>query len=65
MFADYSRLHPAGIQVAARLVRNCLEDVRQPIILGGFSQGAMTSAEVAFHSDQELAGLILLERDDG
>jgi phospholipase/carboxylesterase len=59
-YADYSRIHPAGIQVASRLVREYLEDVREPIILGGFSQGAMTSAEIAFHSDQELAGLILL-----
>ncbi len=59
-FADYSKIHPGGIQVASRLVRNYLEDVRQPIILGGFSQGAMTSAEIAFRSNQELAGLILL-----
>ena len=59
-FADYSKIHPAGIQVAAKLVRDYLENVKQPIVLGGFSQGAMTSAEIAFHSDQELAGLILL-----
>ena len=59
-FADFSRLHPPGIQVASRLVRKRLADVAQPIILGGFSQGAMTSAEIAFNSDQELAGLILL-----
>ena len=59
-FADYSKIHPPGIQVASRLVRDYLENVREPIILGGFSQGAMTSAEVAFRSDQELAGLILL-----
>jgi phospholipase/carboxylesterase len=59
-FADYSRIHPTGIRVASRLVREYLSDLRQPIILGGFSQGAMTSAEVAFQSDQELAGLILL-----
>lgn len=59
-FADYSKIHPPGIQVASRLVRNQLEHIRQPIILGGFSQGAMTSAEIAFNSDQDLAGLILL-----
>ena len=59
-FADYSKIHPPGIQVASRLVRRYLADVKEPIILGGFSQGAMTSAEIAFHSDQELAGLILL-----
>jgi phospholipase/carboxylesterase len=59
-FADYSKIHPAGIQVASRLVRSYLEEVRQPVILGGFSQGAMTSAEIAFNSNQEIAGLILL-----
>ena len=59
-FADYSKIHPAGIQLASRLVRAYLENVKEPIVLGGFSQGAMTSAEIAFHSDQELAGLILL-----
>jgi len=59
-FADYSKIHPAGIQLASKLVRAYLEKVKEPIVLGGFSQGAMTSAEIAFHSDQELAGLILL-----
>ncbi|HUQ86903.1 MAG TPA: alpha/beta fold hydrolase [Vicinamibacterales bacterium] len=60
VFADYSKIHPGGIEVASRLVRNYLKSVNAPIILGGFSQGAMTSAEIAFHSDQDLAGLILL-----
>ncbi len=60
VFADYSRIHPPGIQTAAQMVRASLEGVKQPIVLGGFSQGAMTSAEIAFHSDQELAGLILI-----
>jgi phospholipase/carboxylesterase len=59
-FADYSKIHPRGIQTASRMVRNSLTTMKQPIVLGGFSQGAMTSAEIAFHSDQELAGLILL-----
>lgn len=59
-FADYSRIHPAGIERAAKRVRDYLEKVKPPIVLGGFSQGAMTSAEIAFRSDQELAGLILL-----
>ena len=59
-FADYSKIHPPGIQTAARLVRESLKAMPQPIVLGGFSQGAMTSAEIAFHSDQELAGLVLL-----
>lgn len=59
-FADYSKIHPSGIQLASKRVRAYLENVKEPIVLGGFSQGAMTSAEIAFDSDQELAGLILL-----
>jgi phospholipase/carboxylesterase len=59
-FADFSKANPGGIKVASRLVRDLLSQERDPIILGGFSQGAMTSAEIAFQTDQELAGLILL-----
>lgn len=58
--ADMSRASPGGIKVASRLVRDLLKNEHQPVILGGFSQGAMTSAEVAFQTDQELAGLVLL-----
>lgn len=57
---DMSRATPGGIKVASRLVRDLLKNEKQPIVLGGFSQGAMTSAEVAFQSDQELAALVLL-----
>jgi phospholipase/carboxylesterase len=57
---DLSKASPGGIIVASRLVRRVLDREKQPVFLGGFSQGAMTSAEVAFQSDQELAGLILL-----
>lgn len=57
---DLSRTAPGGIKVASRLVRNAIRDVARPIILGGFSQGAMTSAEIAFQTDQDLTGLILL-----
>jgi phospholipase/carboxylesterase len=59
-YADMSKANPAGIKVASRLVRGLLADQARPIILGGFSQGAMTSAEITFQTDQELAGLILL-----
>ncbi len=58
--ADMTTANPGGIKVASRLVRRLLEDEKPPIILGGFSQGAMTSAEVAFQTDQALAGLILI-----
>ena len=57
---DLSRTSPGGIKVASRLVRNAIRGEKQPLILGGFSQGAMTSAEIAFQTDQDLAGLILL-----
>lgn len=57
---DLSSSSPAGIEVASQLVRNLLKDVHDPIVLGGFSQGAMLSAEIAFQTDQKLAGLILL-----
>lgn len=57
---DMTDARPGGIKVASRLVRELLETESQPVILGGFSQGAMTSAEVAFQTDQELAGLVLL-----
>ena len=58
--ADMTRASPGGIKVAARLVRSLLAKEKQPLILGGFSQGAMTSAEIAFQTDQELTALILL-----
>ena len=58
--ADFSTSNPGGIKVASRLVRNYLDDVDGPIVLGGFSQGAMLSAEIAFQTDQDLAALILL-----
>jgi phospholipase/carboxylesterase len=37
-----------------------LKKIDGPIVLGGFSQGAMLSGEIAFQTDQELAGLVLL-----
>ena len=57
---DMSKANPGGIKIASRLVRNLIKNEKQPLVLGGFSQGAMVSAEIAFQTDQELAGLILL-----
>ena len=57
---DFSNANPAGIKLASRLVREYLDELDGPIVLGGFSQGAMVSAEIAFQTDQELAGLVLL-----
>ena len=57
---DLSTATPGGIKVASRLVRDYLRGVRGPIVLGGFSQGAMLSAEIAFQTDQELAALVMI-----
>ena len=57
---DYSTANPAGIKVASFLVREYLEDIDGPIVLGGFSQGAMLSGDIAFQTDQDLAGLVLI-----
>jgi len=59
-YPDFSKANPGGIKIASRLVRKLLDGVQGPIVLGGFSQGAMLSADIAFRTDQELAGLILL-----
>jgi len=61
--ADLSAEKPAGIEHAAQAVRALL--ARQgnrppPPILGGFSQGAMVAAQVAFQSDEPLRALVLL-----
>ncbi len=57
---DLSAADPGGIKVASRLVRDFLDDVPAPIVLGGFSQGAMLSGEIAFQTEQPLAGLVLI-----
>ena len=59
-FPDFSIANPGGIKVASRLVRDYLKKIDGPIVLGGFSQGAMLSGEIAFQTDQPLAGLALL-----
>lgn len=59
-FPDYSVANPGGIKVASQLVRKVLEGMPGPIVLGGFSQGAMLSGEIAFQTEQPLAGLVLI-----
>jgi phospholipase/carboxylesterase len=51
---------PAGLGRAAALVESFLGGLGHPVILGGFSQGAMVSCEVAFTSDLPLEALVLL-----
>lgn len=58
---DLSATQPPGIVRAAALVRATLGDQpRGPIVLGGFSQGAMVAAEIAFTSDEPMTALVLL-----
>jgi phospholipase/carboxylesterase len=62
--ADLSLQKPAGIEHAAQAVRAFLarqgNRAAQPVILGGFSQGAMVAAQIAFRSDEPLRALVLL-----
>jgi len=62
--ADLSAEKPAGIEPAAEAVRAFLarqgNRAAQPFILGGFSQGAMVAAQVAFDSEEPLRALVLL-----
>jgi phospholipase/carboxylesterase len=64
---DLSRVQPPGLVRAAEKVRLLIGDLqhREPfpsdrVMLGGFSQGGMIAAEVAFRTEQPLEALILL-----
>lgn len=58
---------PDGLAEARAAVIAMLDDVRaqlgardEQVVLGGFSQGAMLSLDVALHTDRALAGLVLM-----
>lgn len=61
---DLSTDRPPGLKVAAASVEDTLRDRRSvphgPLVLGGYSQGAMVASEVAFRSRVRLSGLVLL-----
>lgn len=61
---DLSKTHPRGLDVAAERVRTLLHDLAWspggPVVLGGFSQGAMVASEIAFTTDDALAALVIL-----
>ena len=64
---DLSRVRPAGLADASARVRSLIAEVearlaspRGTTILGGFSQGGMVSAEIAFRGDTPLKALVLL-----
>jgi phospholipase/carboxylesterase len=65
---DLTRTRPAGLAAASSRVQSLLGEITRDasapshpdVILGGFSQGAMVSAEVAFRSKVPLRALVLL-----
>jgi phospholipase/carboxylesterase len=64
---DLSGSRPHGLDSANQKIRALLRDVETrlgssdgPPILGGYSQGAMTAADVAFTTDEPLKALIIL-----
>ena len=61
---DLREEDPRGLDLAGRLVRRALSDAgassTRPFVLGGFSQGAMVSCQVAFATDAPLSALVLL-----
>jgi len=64
LIPDLSADRPPQLKVAADLVEDTLRDRRTvprgPLVLGGYSQGAMVASEVAFRSRVRLSGLVLL-----
>lgn len=64
---DLSKEVPEGLSEARGLVDELLDEVQaryqvpgERLVLGGFSQGAMLSADVALRSARRLAGLVLM-----
>lgn len=64
---ELKREVPSGMREANQKVERLLDEVQQRyqiagtrLVLGGFSQGAMLSLDVALMSDRTLAGLVLL-----
>jgi phospholipase/carboxylesterase len=61
---DLSASSPPGIVEAAALVHELIDHLpprsRTPLVLGGFSQGAMVAAQLAFTSDDPVDALVLL-----
>jgi phospholipase/carboxylesterase len=61
---DLSQTTPEGMKDAASRVEDLLDGLQRdpggPIVLGGFSQGAMVASEIAFLSDVKLRALVIL-----
>jgi phospholipase/carboxylesterase len=61
---DLAATHPPGLDASAAYVHTLLRDLAWrpggPIVLGGFSQGAMVASDLAFTTDDPIAALVLL-----
>jgi phospholipase/carboxylesterase len=61
---DLAGAHPPGLDAAASSVEALLHDLATspggPVVLGGFSQGAMVASDIAFTTDDAIAALVLL-----
>jgi phospholipase/carboxylesterase len=64
---DLSTSRPAGLDRSSNAVHRLLNDLQRRLgsppsaaVLGGFSQGAMIAADVAFRSDEPLRALVIL-----
>lgn len=62
-FHDLRTQHLEGVAAARERVSRALDQLgagTRPTVLGGFSQGALLSLEVALHDPRPLAGIVLL-----
>ena len=61
---ELAATHPPGLDEATARVRALLHRLQRspggPIVLGGFSQGAMVASNIAFTTDEPIAALVIL-----
>lgn len=64
---ELANQHPEGMDAAADALRACIEKLttdhgvtRSRLVIGGFSQGAMLTTEVALHATEPFAGLVAM-----
>ena len=57
---DRSNETPEGLPAAREQILAAIEKIDGPLVIGGFSQGAMLACDVALHTNRPLAGLVLM-----
>jgi phospholipase/carboxylesterase len=61
---DLAATHPPGLDEASARVRALMHRLQRspggPLVLGGFSQGAMVASNIAFTTDEPIAALVIL-----